>query len=136
MSGSATRTIISRFTEQKGLCVYCDVNLTNENATMDHIIPRSWGGKTSGIMNTVLACEQCNSFKSGIESHIINHMGSHLSMVERAALFMLRCMKRLRKNPALEGRFVRMAVHVQEAADEHCRQHQFSLPKHHRRKYL
>ncbi len=136
MSGSTTRTIISRFSSQEGLCIYCDVDLTEKNATMDHVIPRSWGGNTGGVMNTVLACEQCNSFKSGLESHITNQMGAHLSLIERAALFTLRCMKRPHKNPAFRIRFVRMAEHVLEAADEHHQQHRTLIPRQHREKYL
>ena len=136
MSGSTTRTIISRFTSQEGLCVYCDVTLTEKNATMDHVIPRSWGGNQSGTMNTVLACEQCNSFKSGLESHITNQMGAHLGLVERAALFTLRCMKRPHKNPSFALRFIRMAAHVQVAADEHHQLHRTLVPKQHKEKYL
>ena len=137
MSGSTTRTIISRFTSQEGLCVYCDVNLTEKNATMDHVIPRSWGGNTGGIMNTVLACEQCNSFKSGLESHITNQMGAHLGLIERAALFTLRCMKRPHGSTFRNRlRFSRMAEHVISAADEHHRQNHDSILGNHKEKYL
>ena len=136
MASSTTRAIISRFASQEGLCGYCDVPLTEKNATMEHVIPRAWGGNAGGITNTILACEQCNSFKSGLESHITNQMGAHLGLTDRAALFMLRCMKRPHKNSAFKTRFTRMAYRVMEAADAHCLQRSVVIPKQHREKYL
>ncbi len=137
MSGSTTRTVIARLASQEGLCVYCDVNLTEKNATLDHVIPRSWGGNPSGVMNTVLACEQCNSFKSGLESHITNQMGAHLGLVERAALFALRCMKRPNKSTLRNRlRFSRMAEHVIAASDQHHQQNHNVILGNHREKYL
>lgn len=43
-------------------CQYCATKLTNKTATLDHIIPRSRGGKTSWE-NVVCACGPCNRKK-------------------------------------------------------------------------
>ena len=40
-------------------CQYCASNLTNKEATLDHIVPRSKGGKTSWE-NVVCCCKTCN----------------------------------------------------------------------------
>lgn len=43
-------------------CQYCGVKLKGEDATIDHIIPRSRGGKTTWT-NCVVACLKCNTKK-------------------------------------------------------------------------
>lgn len=43
-------------------CQYCQVKPPRENLTIDHVIPRSRGGK-SIWENVVLACQRCNSVK-------------------------------------------------------------------------
>jgi len=43
-------------------CAYC--GSTNERLTMDHILPKSRGGKTS-FENCVAACKKCNNKKGG-----------------------------------------------------------------------
>lgn len=43
-------------------CYYCTVKLTKEEATMDHIVPISRGGK-SQKGNLVVCCKDCNSQK-------------------------------------------------------------------------
>lgn len=40
-------------------CQYCSVELKRENATIDHVIPKSRGGKTIWE-NVVIACSICN----------------------------------------------------------------------------
>lgn len=45
-------------------CQYCSVELSQKDATVDHIIPRSQGGGTSWE-NVVLACGTCNRKKGG-----------------------------------------------------------------------
>lgn len=45
-------------------CQYCTCNLTSREATMDHVVPRSQGGKTSWD-NIVTACGTCNRKKGG-----------------------------------------------------------------------
>jgi hypothetical protein len=44
------------------LCQYCSKQLTSENATLDHVIPRSLGGLTTWE-NVVTSCVKCNSHK-------------------------------------------------------------------------
>lgn len=43
-------------------CQYCNIKMPNSKLTVDHVIPRSRGGKTSWD-NCVLACVKCNSLK-------------------------------------------------------------------------
>jgi 5-methylcytosine-specific restriction endonuclease McrA len=43
-------------------CQYCGKQLKSEDATIDHVIPRALGGKTTWL-NCVIACLKCNSKK-------------------------------------------------------------------------
>lgn len=45
-------------------CQYCRCELSARDATLDHVIPRSQGGKTSWE-NIVCACGSCNRRKGG-----------------------------------------------------------------------
>jgi len=45
------------------LCQYCHRKLTKNSATIDHVLPRSRGGKSS-FLNCVASCEPCNAFKA------------------------------------------------------------------------
>lgn len=47
---------------QGGLCFYCREVMQLEHATIDHVIPRSKGGKNK-VRNYVLACKPCNAKK-------------------------------------------------------------------------
>lgn len=49
-------------------CYYCDIPLTYQQATVEHLIPRAWGG-TNDRSNTVIACGPCNHNR-GNYSHI------------------------------------------------------------------
>lgn len=40
-------------------CIYCDIHLTNDNATSDHIIPISKKGNNCQV-NLVICCKDCN----------------------------------------------------------------------------
>lgn len=40
-------------------CQYCGMDLTNKDATVDHVTPRSKGGASSWV-NMVAACRKCN----------------------------------------------------------------------------
>ncbi len=48
------------FKRDANQCVYCK---STKNLTLDHVVPRSQGGKTSWT-NLVSACQHCNSKKS------------------------------------------------------------------------
>ena len=43
-------------------CFYCGCGLTDENATLDHVVPRSRGGADAPF-NLQLCCKDCNTFK-------------------------------------------------------------------------
>jgi 5-methylcytosine-specific restriction endonuclease McrA len=45
-------------------CQYCLKQLTSKEATLDHVVPRSQGGKTSWE-NVVCSCAGCNRKKGG-----------------------------------------------------------------------
>lgn len=45
-------------------CQYCGKSLTSKEATLDHIVPRTQGGKTSWE-NIVCCCPNCNRKKGG-----------------------------------------------------------------------
>lgn len=45
-------------------CQYCSVELSSREATLDHVIPRSQGGKTTW-QNLVCCCSACNRKKGG-----------------------------------------------------------------------
>jgi 5-methylcytosine-specific restriction endonuclease McrA len=46
----------------KGQCQYCDKKLTIKDCTIDHVIPKSKGGKHTWN-NVVIACRKCNQKK-------------------------------------------------------------------------
>lgn len=92
MSGSTVRNILGHLSKQQGLCAYCETGLTERNVTLEHIIPRSWGGHESG-RNTLLACGPCNGAKSALESIVSNEFEKTLHLPDRAAVFVLLCMR-------------------------------------------
>ena len=49
------------YTRDENKCMYCGVE--SKNLTIDHIVPKSRGGKTSWE-NCVASCKQCNSYKA------------------------------------------------------------------------
>ena len=51
------------FLRDQGRCQYCQCPLTAETATLDHVQPRSRGGKTCWT-NVVIACRRCNHRKA------------------------------------------------------------------------
>ena len=50
------------FLRDSGTCQYCEAKLSKEDATVDHVLPRSRGGSTSWE-NCVLCCNTCNGKK-------------------------------------------------------------------------
>tara|TARA_Y100000592_G_C5463764_1_gene315498 strand:+ start:567 stop:1106 length:540 start_codon:yes stop_codon:yes gene_type:complete len=51
-----------------GKCQYCGIKISIGNATIDHVIPRSRGGKETW-KNLVIACSKCNSKKGSSLTH-------------------------------------------------------------------
>lgn len=45
------------------VCQYCSKKLTSSNATLDHVVPRSKGGRST-FQNVVCCCESCNTRKA------------------------------------------------------------------------
>jgi 5-methylcytosine-specific restriction endonuclease McrA len=46
----------------EGKCQYCNINVSIQNFTLDHIIPKCYGGKTTWE-NVVTCCYACNQKK-------------------------------------------------------------------------
>jgi hypothetical protein len=51
------------FLRDQWICQYCAKELTGRDATVDHVVPRARGGKTT-YLNCVAACRKCNWFKN------------------------------------------------------------------------
>lgn len=52
------------YARDEGRCQYCLKPVTRAEATYDHVVPRSQGGKTNWE-NIVIACVPCNQAKGG-----------------------------------------------------------------------
>jgi 5-methylcytosine-specific restriction endonuclease McrA len=48
------------------VCIYCEKELNNENATADHIIPISEGGNNSQV-NLIVCCKECNGERGNLD---------------------------------------------------------------------
>jgi hypothetical protein len=53
------------YKRDRGRCGYCGKDIPQKEATIDHILPKSRGGKTTW-KNVVLACKDCNSKKDNM----------------------------------------------------------------------
>ena len=60
------------FIRDKYKCQYCGVQCNQKTATIDHVIPKSKGGKTSWD-NVVCCCDQCNRKKGSHFLHETNY---------------------------------------------------------------
>ncbi len=47
----------------RGRCVYCNVEMTEGETTLDHLVTKSAGGRLE-VNNLVLACAACNHSRS------------------------------------------------------------------------
>ena len=56
------------FDRDKAVCQYCSAQLVYSKATVDHILPRSRGGKNTWS-NLVLSCAPCNTKKGNKTPH-------------------------------------------------------------------
>ncbi len=70
------------FERDKWVCYYCGEKVTEENATLDHLVPQHKGGKHTKE-NLKTSCLVCNSIKSG-------------KTYEEAAPFLLKSIKERR----------------------------------------
>jgi len=52
------------YARDRGTCQYCDTRVARHEATYDHVVPRSQGGRTTWT-NIVIACVRCNQRKGG-----------------------------------------------------------------------
>ena len=56
----------SLFKRDNGVCQYCSKKMLIEESTIDHIVPRAKGGKTS-FLNCVISCRPCNAKKGHLD---------------------------------------------------------------------
>jgi 5-methylcytosine-specific restriction endonuclease McrA len=56
------------YTRDRGTCQYCNVRTGRDEFTLDHVVPKSRGGKTTWT-NTVVACIECNQRKGDATLH-------------------------------------------------------------------
>ena len=54
---------ISVFKRDQYMCSYCGIHVSPNSITMDHIIPKSHGGKST-FLNCVASCAKCNIKKA------------------------------------------------------------------------
>jgi hypothetical protein len=66
MKSGAKRALLKRFNYE---CLYCSEELTEVSMTVEHLIPRSWGGE-SNKSNLAAACEPCNCARGDQELHL------------------------------------------------------------------
>jgi hypothetical protein len=64
------RKTIFLYQRQDGACVYCGIPLNENNATIDHVIPRTFDGEPSHSRNMVLSCATCNNKKATLENKV------------------------------------------------------------------
>lgn len=55
------RRRLEAYARSGGRCEYCEVRLSIDDATLDHVVPRSTGAATQ--YNVVVACSPCNNRK-------------------------------------------------------------------------
>lgn len=53
------------FQKRRGRCSYCDARMSYEEATLDHVTPRSQGGGNTRD-NLRLSCKTCNGLKANM----------------------------------------------------------------------
>lgn len=60
MSAEFKRTVFNKF---EGRCAYCGNQITIDNMTVDHKVPRSKGGSVC-LKNCLPSCKRCNELKA------------------------------------------------------------------------
>ncbi|HIB01612.1 MAG TPA: HNH endonuclease [Flavobacteriales bacterium] len=79
LNGPARLTKMNLYLRDNGECQYCQVKLSLSECTVDHVRPRSRGGKHSW-KNVVLACGRCNQRKG---PDLLNETNMNLSRIPR-----------------------------------------------------
>jgi len=66
MKPSAKRALLKLFNDE---CLYCATELTIKSMTVEHLVPRSWGGSYQKS-NLALACSTCNNARGAQDLHL------------------------------------------------------------------
>lgn len=84
------------FNRDGGKCCYCSQNLEYEDATLDHVVPRTHGGTTTWT-NVVISCHVCNTRKgsqslaeSGMKLRVVPYRPKTPSKSMRRSRFLWR----------------------------------------------
>ncbi len=74
---------------QGGLCLYCDKPLTPEQATIDHVKPKSKEGSKK-FKNLAAACSPCNLAKANFstEMEVVEYARKVIAILKRADAFL------------------------------------------------
>lgn len=67
-NGTVSKSVVAKILNSSSRCIYCDVPITAESATIDHIVPVSLGGAHADF-NLVSCCRSCNSAKGNKAFH-------------------------------------------------------------------
>ncbi|MBS0187097.1 MAG: HNH endonuclease [Planctomycetes bacterium] len=90
-------------------CVYCRREIAYHAATIDHVVPRSMGGR--GGSNLVVACETCNSTKGSLpHSEFVNRFAELAKARADAKL-----QRRISRNRRRLAWSIALWLHKQEA---------------------
>ena len=115
------RTLLSMLEDVGGACIYCRKKLTASNATLEHIIPRSWNGKKQGS-NVSLACQRCNGTKANLEAMTRAEMpeGERPDLSELCARFVTMAMSLGSAPQRKESAYIKMGEEVLLRANVVC----------------
>lgn len=73
------------FLRDRYVCQYCNIDVNNRTATVDHVLPISHGGKST-FENTVTSCSPCNSRKGNdkrVKPKIAPHKPTYWELADK-----------------------------------------------------
>lgn len=73
------------FLRDEFTCQYCGCSVDRRNATLDHVLPQSLGGRSTWE-NSTTACSKCNSLKGNnkkIKPKTVPHKPNYWELVEK-----------------------------------------------------
>lgn len=104
---------------QSSLCAYCALSLRGVKRTVEHVVPRSWGGPVGAQFNMLIVCGPCQRRKSQWESLVQRDHPEATGREKCTAL--LRLVKRQASQPRAQNYgprrriFTNIVFHVERA---------------------